>query len=88
MTPLMKEFREKYPSLGLYLRGNSGFASPELYKACEEHDCKYAIRLRENKKLKEEFFHKSLNVNNGILKIAGKGLHQCHSRLSEMTSQK
>ena len=65
MTPLMKEFREKYPSLGLYLRGDSGFASPELYKACEEHDCKYAIRLRENKKLKEEFFHKSL-VENSI----------------------
>lgn len=50
MTPLMKEFREKYPSLGLYLRGDSGFAYPELYEACEEHDCKYAIRLKENKK--------------------------------------
>ena len=53
MTPLMKEFREKYPSLGLYLRGDSGCASPELYEACEEHDCKYAIRLKENKKLRE-----------------------------------
>lgn len=53
MTPLMKEFREKYPSLGLYLRGDSGFASPELYEACEEHDCKYAIRLKENKKLRK-----------------------------------
>ena len=53
MTPLMKEFREKYPSLGLYLRGDSGFASPELYEACEEYDCKYAIRFKENKKLRE-----------------------------------
>ena len=53
MTPLMTEFREKYPSLDLYLRGDSGFASPELYEACEEHDCKYAIRLKENKKLRE-----------------------------------
>lgn len=53
MTPLMKEFREKYPSVGLYLRGDSGFASPELYEACEEHDCKYAIRLKENKKLRK-----------------------------------
>lgn len=53
MTPLMKEFREKYPSLGLYLRGDSGFASPELYEACEEQDCKYAIRLKENGKLRE-----------------------------------
>lgn len=53
MTPLMTEFREKYPSLDLYLRADSGFASPELYEACEEHDCKYAIRLKENKKLLE-----------------------------------
>ena len=53
MTLLMKKFREKYPSVGLYLRGDSGFASPELYEACEEHDCKYAIRYKENKKIRE-----------------------------------
>lgn len=53
MTPLMQEFREKYPSLGLYLRGDSGFAAPELYEACEENDCKYAIRLKENRTLRE-----------------------------------
>lgn len=52
MTPLMKEYRTKYPSLPLYLRGDSGFAAPELYDACEEHDCKYAIRLKDNKKLR------------------------------------
>lgn len=48
MTPLMKEYREKYPSMPLYLRGDSGFAAPELYEACEENDCRYAIRLKEN----------------------------------------
>lgn len=53
MTPLMKECCEKYASLGLYLRGDSGFTFPELYEACEEHDCKNAIRLKENKKLRE-----------------------------------
>ena len=30
---------------------DSGFASPELYKACEENDCKYAIRLKQNSTL-------------------------------------
>ena len=35
----------------LYLRGDSGFASPELYEACEEYDCKYAIRLKQNQTL-------------------------------------
>ena len=32
MTPLLKEYRTKYPSLPLYLRGDSGFAAPELYE--------------------------------------------------------
>jgi len=48
MIPLMQEFRTKYPAMHLYLRGDSGFASPDLYKACEENDCKYAIRLKQN----------------------------------------
>lgn len=48
MIPLMQEYRTKYPSMPLYLRGDSGFASPDLYKACEENDCKYAIRLKQN----------------------------------------
>ena len=51
MIPLMREYREKYPSMPLYLRGDSGFASPSLYKACEENDCKYAIRLKQNSSL-------------------------------------
>ena len=48
MTPLVRGYREKHPSLPLYLRGDSGFASPALYEACEENDCKYAIRLKNN----------------------------------------
>ena len=51
MIPLMQEYRTKYPSMPLYLRGDSGFASPDLYEACEENDCKYAIRLKLNTSL-------------------------------------
>lgn len=51
MLPLLQEFRTRYPSLPLYLRGDSGFATPELYKTCEDNDCKYAIRLKVNKTL-------------------------------------
>ncbi len=51
MIPLMQEYRKKHPSLPLYLRGDSGFAAPELYDACEDNDCKYAIRLKENRTL-------------------------------------
>lgn len=53
MIPLMQEYRAKYPSLPLYLRGDSGFASPDLYEACEENDCKYAIRLKDNAVLRK-----------------------------------
>ena len=53
MTPLMQEYRRKYPDLPLYLRGDSGFAAPGLYEACEANDCKYAIRLKENSTLRE-----------------------------------
>lgn len=55
MIPLLQEFRTKYPSLPLYLRGDSGFSSPELYEACEDNDCKYAIRLK---------------INNNLIKLA------------------
>ena len=48
MIPLLKEYREKYPSMPLFLRGDSGFATPELYDVCEDNDCKYAIRLKQN----------------------------------------
>ena len=51
MIPLMQEFRTKHPALPLYLRGYSGFASPELYEACEDNSCRYAIRLKMNKTL-------------------------------------
>ena len=51
MIPLLQEYRINYPSLALYLRGDSGFASPDLYRACEDNDCKYAIRLKINQTL-------------------------------------
>ena len=52
MIPLLQDYRSKYPSMPLYLRGDSGFATPELYKACEDNDCKYAIRLKDNNTLR------------------------------------
>jgi len=45
MRSLLKEFHEKHPYTDMYLRGDSGFAAPELYEVCEEYGCKYAIRL-------------------------------------------
>ena len=53
MRPLLQEFHDRYPYTDMYLRGDSGFAAPELYEVCEEYGCKYAIRLKENSKLME-----------------------------------
>lgn len=38
----------------LLLRGDSGFATPDLYKQCEENGTNYVIRLKENKILREK----------------------------------
>ncbi len=53
MKSLLDEFAEDFPDIPLFLRGDSGFASPDLYEVLEEKDCKYAIRLKENAKLWE-----------------------------------
>ena len=53
MKSLLEEFHDDFPDMPLYLRGDSGFASPDLYEALEDQNCKYAIRLKENAKLRE-----------------------------------
>lgn len=37
----------------LLIRGDSGFAKPEIYSLCEKECAKYLIRLKSNKKLKD-----------------------------------
>lgn len=51
MEPLIAEYREDYPGIQLYSRGDSGFASPELYDLFEDNCVKYAIRLKINQTL-------------------------------------
>lgn len=53
MQPLLDEFLNDYPSTALYLRGDSGFATPDLYKQCETNGVSYAIRLKENATLRK-----------------------------------
>lgn len=38
----------KQTFIQLLLRGDSGFATPDLYKQCEENGTSYVIRLNEN----------------------------------------
>lgn len=51
ITPIMADYFGRYPDTTLLLRGDSGFATPKLYKACESNATSYAIRLKRNKVL-------------------------------------
>ena len=42
------EYLNDYPAIRILLRGDSGFATPDLYKQCEENGTSYVIRLKEN----------------------------------------
>ena len=53
MRPLMEEFQENYPNTALFLRGDSGFATNELYSLCETNGTSYVIRLKENSVLRD-----------------------------------
>jgi hypothetical protein len=49
--PELKRLRKKYPDIQIIIRGDSGFATPELYKLCEELGVDYVIRLKANQRL-------------------------------------
>lgn len=51
MDPVFKEFTEDYPHTNLFVRGDSGYAAPELYEQCEQYHAWYAIRLKANPSL-------------------------------------
>ena len=48
LQPILDEYLENFPEIKLLLRGDSGFATPGLYKQCEENGTGYVIRLKEN----------------------------------------
>ncbi len=48
MRPLLEEYQVRCPNIALFLRGDSGFATNELYSVCETNGTSYAIRLKEN----------------------------------------
>ena len=49
IKPLLEEYREIYPQTSILVRGDSGFAMPDLYSCVEEFPkATYLIRLKEN----------------------------------------
>lgn len=49
--PTLKNYIKKYPWAARFIRADSGFAIPELYKIAEELGTFYAIRLKANSSL-------------------------------------
>ena len=48
LQPILDEYLNDYPAIRILLRGDSGFATPDLYKQCEENGTSDVIRLKEN----------------------------------------
>jgi hypothetical protein len=71
VKPLLMEYMEQYPNTKVYLRGDSGFAVPELFDLLEHNGCSYAIRLKANSTLYKEaaYLTDELNEITAINKI-------------------
>jgi len=66
----LKSFRKKYPTIDIILRGDSGFAMPELYKLCDTLGVDFVIRLKSNKRLQKisNFFIEEYASKNDVTK--------------------
>jgi len=53
MESILYWIDKKYPGAKILLRGDSGFAVPELYELCEEYGIEFVIRLKSNSSLKK-----------------------------------
>ena len=53
MLPLLEEYQRDYPKTSLFARGDSGFATDELYSLFETNGTSYVIRLKENPVLRK-----------------------------------
>lgn len=51
IQPLIEHYNETFPETSLFLRGDSGFAVPDLYELCEKESVYYIIRLKSNAQL-------------------------------------
>ncbi|KKK60100.1 hypothetical protein LCGC14_3027740, partial [marine sediment metagenome] len=50
---VIKRIRSAWPKVGILVRGDSHFATPELYSWCDKHNVHYILGLSKNSTLKE-----------------------------------
>lgn len=53
IDPLLHHYNEALPHTDILVRGDSGFATPEVYESCEANSAHYVIRLKNNQKLSQ-----------------------------------
>ncbi|WP_225743258.1 IS1380 family transposase [Marinilactibacillus sp. Marseille-P9653] len=51
IEPLLDHYSNALPHTDILVRGDSGFATPEVYESCESNNSHYVIRLKNNKRL-------------------------------------
>src|SRR5699024_8459150 len=51
IRPLITHYNKNFPWITPFMRGDSGFAVPELYDLCEAESVSYVIRLKSNANL-------------------------------------
>src|SRR6056297_451899 len=49
--PIFKKYKKMIKKIPVYLRADSDFAKPGIYKIAEEHDILYTIKLKANARL-------------------------------------
>lgn len=50
-SPLLSHYHQPTLDKTILVRGDSGFATPEIYELCEQQDANYVIRLKSNRAL-------------------------------------
>lgn len=51
ILPLLQHYNQSLPNTDILVRGDSGFATPDVYNSCEANSSYYVIKLKNNRKL-------------------------------------
>src|SRR5699024_5391692 len=51
LKPLLEHYNQAIPTTDILVRGDSGFATPDVYELCEEYDAHFVVRLKHNNNL-------------------------------------
>src|SRR5699024_1826778 len=51
LKPLLEHYNQAIPTTDILVRGDSGFATPDVYDLCDLYENQYVIRLKANRNL-------------------------------------